>query len=209
MGEQFVAQILRCIPEKSWLFKFGRVPVNFILSEWVWSRVSALITDKPRCKLTIIAEATTDTSVFIPIKSMVPYDDHFHPTATRHTHIHSIPENRRFGVPFVAIGIMPLEKQVIDKGMLDKWDYCLRRLFVIKSTPLKTAISHLAPGAGTLIKALTKPELPASERVDVKKPIRSLTVDDWRLVLKAFDEWPFAPEDLMVHDGFIDDDRRE
>lgn len=37
MGEQFVAQALRCIPEQSWLFKFGRVPMNYILSEWVWS----------------------------------------------------------------------------------------------------------------------------------------------------------------------------
>lgn len=37
MGEQFAAQTLRCIPDQTWLFKFGRVPVNFILSEWVWS----------------------------------------------------------------------------------------------------------------------------------------------------------------------------
>lgn len=37
MGEQFLSQLLRCIPETDWLFKFGRVPMNIILSEYVWN----------------------------------------------------------------------------------------------------------------------------------------------------------------------------
>ena len=32
--------------------------------------------------------------------------------------------------------------QIIQNGMLDKWDYCLRKLFVLKSTPLKNAIGY-------------------------------------------------------------------
>jgi mitochondrial transcription factor 1 len=35
-GEQLVSQLLRCIPEKSWLFKYGRIPMSFILADWVW-----------------------------------------------------------------------------------------------------------------------------------------------------------------------------
>jgi hypothetical protein len=35
-GEQLVAQLFRCIPERSWLFKYGRIPMSFILSDWVW-----------------------------------------------------------------------------------------------------------------------------------------------------------------------------
>lgn len=35
-GEQLVAQLFRCIPEKSWLFKYGRIPMSFILANWVW-----------------------------------------------------------------------------------------------------------------------------------------------------------------------------
>lgn len=35
-GEQLVAQLFRCIPEKSWLFKYGRIPMSFILADWVW-----------------------------------------------------------------------------------------------------------------------------------------------------------------------------
>jgi transcription factor 1 len=35
-GEQLVAQLFRCIPEKSWLFKYGRIPMSFLLADWVW-----------------------------------------------------------------------------------------------------------------------------------------------------------------------------
>ena len=40
-GEQLVAQLFRTIPEGSWLFKYGRVPMSLILGEWLWKvRVS-------------------------------------------------------------------------------------------------------------------------------------------------------------------------
>ena len=35
-GEQLMNQFLRCIPDKTWLFKYGRVPLNLIMGEWVW-----------------------------------------------------------------------------------------------------------------------------------------------------------------------------
>ena len=35
-GEQLVNQFLRCIPDNTWLFKYGRVPLNLIMGEWVW-----------------------------------------------------------------------------------------------------------------------------------------------------------------------------
>ena len=35
-GEQLVAQLFRCIPDNSWLFKYGRVPMSFLLADWVW-----------------------------------------------------------------------------------------------------------------------------------------------------------------------------
>lgn len=30
--------------------------------------------------------------------------------------------------------------QLIKKGLMDTWDYCLRRLFVRKATPVKGAV---------------------------------------------------------------------
>ena len=35
-GEQLVNQFLRCIPDNTWLFKYGRVPLNLIMGGWVW-----------------------------------------------------------------------------------------------------------------------------------------------------------------------------
>ena len=35
-GDQLVAQLYRCIPERSWLFRYGRVPMSLILAESLW-----------------------------------------------------------------------------------------------------------------------------------------------------------------------------
>lgn len=55
-GEQLVAQLFRCIPEKSWLFKYGRVPMSFILADWVW-RVGFLFTFSVSLLVTISRES--------------------------------------------------------------------------------------------------------------------------------------------------------
>lgn len=54
--------------------------------------------------------------------------------------------------------------------------------------------SSLAPGAGSLLKPLTDPSLPPEQRIDPHKPPRALSLADWALVIRAFDQWPFAPE---------------
>ena len=77
--------------------------------------------------------------------------------------------------------------------MLDQWDYVLRRLFVLKSTPLRKAISSLAPGAEVLLPILTDKSLPPEQRVDIRLKVKQLTISDWALIVRAFDAWPFAP----------------
>ncbi|KAI0930327.1 hypothetical protein AcW1_009053 [Taiwanofungus camphoratus] len=201
-GEQLIAQLYRCIPDQSWLYKFGRVPMSFILSDWVWNRLSAKPHTRHRCKVSVIAEATATSELSLPPKSLLPYDDHFHPVTAKSGVSERRPESRRPGHPLVSINIVPHADQFITKGMLDKWDYCLRRLFVLKSTPLKRAISSLAPGAQTLLKVLTSPNLPPEQQLDVNKPPRDLTIADWALIIRAFDNWPFAPEDLLISDAF-------
>lgn len=36
LGEQLLAQLLRCAPEQSWLFKHGRVSMSYLMHDWVW-----------------------------------------------------------------------------------------------------------------------------------------------------------------------------
>ncbi|PCH43743.1 S-adenosyl-L-methionine-dependent methyltransferase [Wolfiporia cocos MD-104 SS10] len=200
-GEQLIAQLFRCIPERSWLYKYGRIPMSFVLSDWVWQRISAPPPLARRCKLTVIAEAVASFRLTLDPESLLPYDDHFHPPTPKSPSDRR-PETRRPGYPLVAMNIIPYEDQIIQIGNLDKWDYCLRRLFVLKSTSLKRAISSLAPGAITLLKVLTDPNIPPHQHVDTNKTIRQLTVADWALILRAFSNWPFAPEDLMISDAF-------
>jgi len=196
-GEQLVNQFLRCIPDKTWLFKYGRVPLNLIMGEWIWQRSSAGPTQSARCKLSIIAEASAKLSLNLPMERLLPYEEHFHPTVYKTTK-----PIKHFGHPLVAVNMLPHEEQVIGRAMLEKWDFCLRRLFVLKGQSLKTAIGSLAPGAQSLLKLLTDPSLPPEERVDIKKQVRRLDIKDWALILRAFNNWPFAPEDLLIHDTY-------
>ena len=51
----------------------------------------------------------------------------------------------------------------------------------------------LAPGSQVLLKPLTDPRLPPEERIDITKQVRRLDIKDWALILRAFNDWPFAP----------------
>ncbi|KAI0674965.1 S-adenosyl-L-methionine-dependent methyltransferase [Trametes maxima] len=202
-GEQLVAQLFRCIPERSWLFQYGRVPMSIVLSDYVWGRLTAPPKSPRRCKLAVIAEGTADIEEATDPGSLKPYGDHFFPIPI------ASPSGKfaakKVGQPMHAFTATPYAEQVIRRGDTDKWDYCLRRLFVLKNTPLENAMNSLAPGATSLLKDLKDPRLPLRQRVKTTKPPRDMTLADWALLLRAFNNWPFRPEDLMISDAFKDE----
>ncbi|KAG2132443.1 S-adenosyl-L-methionine-dependent methyltransferase [Suillus bovinus] len=206
LGEQLLAQLLRCAPEQSWLFKHGRISMSYLMHDWVWDRISASTEDPARCKLSVIAQAVSEFKYTIDPQLLVPYNNHFYPDATNPAHS-SKTENRRRGTPFIAGTFRPLEHQIIQPGMLDKWDYCLRKLFVLKSTSLKDAVGHLAPGSDVLKSYLAGDDVPPEQRTDMKKIIKKMSGEDWAALVGAFDRWPFAPEELLITDSFSRDDR--
>ncbi|KAI0342001.1 S-adenosyl-L-methionine-dependent methyltransferase [Trametopsis cervina] len=206
LGEQLVAQFFRNIPDRSWLFKYGRVPMSFVLGEWIWDRATAPAGKTlARCKVSVISEATAQMAVTLPPNNLLPYDNHFHPRIRKT--MEKRPESRRMGHPLVTANVVPHAEQIIESGQLDKWDYCLRRLFVRKGTPLKTAITTLGPGAETLLKMLTDPSLPPAEILDIQKSPRELNIAEWALVVRAFSSWPFAPDTLSVYEAFSTQNR--
>ena len=71
-----------------------------------------------------------------------PHSEHFHPTVVRGTKYSKKVDSRKAGHWFVAANLLPHEQQAIREGMLEKWDYCLRRLYVLKGQTLKTAIGY-------------------------------------------------------------------
>ncbi|KAJ6593879.1 S-adenosyl-L-methionine-dependent methyltransferase [Mycena capillaripes] len=213
-GEQFISQLFRSMPDQQWLFKYGRVPMSILLSEYIWKRVlgDSLIV---RCKLSMIAAAVASFEEAVPHSALQPYAEHFHPiplpmTLTREKGKQESRSlmARKAGTPFVAVNFTPLEHQAIRPGQLIKWDYCLRHLYVNRATPIKDALSYLAPNAQSLLKGLTAPNLGWEHRINPKTPVREMTINDWVLLVKAFDEWRFAPEDLSITDTIgIDDEK--
>ncbi|KAI0371169.1 S-adenosyl-L-methionine-dependent methyltransferase [Pilatotrama ljubarskyi] len=202
-GEQLIAQLFRCIPERSWLFQYGRVPMSIILSEYVWSRLTAPPRHVRRCKLSVIAEAAAKVEEAVSQAELEPYEEHFYPVPFP---VAAKFHSRRVGQPMRAFTATPYAEQVIKRGETDRWDFCLRRLFVTKNTPLKNALNSLAPGATSLLTPLQDTRLPPSERVKPTKCPKDLTLADWALLLRAFNNWPFRPEDLMITDAFMDEE---
>jgi len=212
-GDQLLAQIFRCMPDKSWLFKYGRVPLSLLMTESIWERTSADIRNKTRCKLSVIAEAVSDCSEVLP-SALTPFDEHFYPPNSSETEESSAPKKKRkatgrpIGVPYVAVNVTPKVRPFVQPGLLDKWDYVTRKLFVLKASSVAKGIPSVAPGAGALLTMLANDVIPGGKNIDLNKQIRRLTVEEWALIVQAFDEWPFAPEELMVTDSFFRDVER-
>jgi len=98
---------------------------------------------------------------------------------------------RKPGHPMLAVTMTPKKERIIDGDAIDKWDYILRHLFVLKKSPITKALPSLAPGAGVLLKN------PLLKDVDPMSKISDLTTDDWSRLIQAFEEWPFAPQELI------------
>lgn len=131
MGEQFISQLLRLIPERQWLFKFGRVPMSFILSDWVWQvRSGQLILNlntyclcqrilppnmKVQCKLSVIAEATAAREEVLPFAVTQPYNEQFFPEPPVTSRASG---KRKVGNPFRVVNLIPLSEQVSSPMLL-------------------------------------------------------------------------------------------
>ncbi|KAF7298213.1 Glycoside hydrolase family 63 protein [Mycena chlorophos] len=209
-GEQLLSQLLRSVPEQQWLFKYGRIPMSLLMSENLWNRVTG-DSLTVRCKLSIIAAAVSSFRPAVPIAKLQPYAKHFHPIPSAHARKQKETKmtTGRKGNPFVAATFEPLQQQAIKPGMLDKWDFCLRHLYVHRAKPIKVALPYLAPNALSLLKGISEPDLPADVRIDPQTHVRNLTVAQWSILVKAFDEWPFAPEDLAVTDKLMIRDEKK
>ncbi|KAL5638148.1 hypothetical protein ACGC1H_005004 [Rhizoctonia solani] len=228
VGEQLIAQLLRAIPERSWLFKYGRMRMSWLLAQRMVERISSPPLRAARCKLTLIAEATADLTPALPQEILADYDKCFWPRSESMVGgKKKTPLPRRIGQPFVAVNIDPqaegsilsrdeakepqpqpviASEKPITRVTLDKWDYVLRQLFILKSTPLEKAIQNLGPGASILLSKLTGPDIPESRKVNIKAPINALSLQDFARVVEEFHKWPFAPDVLFIADQ-VEEDR--
>ena len=182
MGEQLIAQYFRLIPDSQWFFSPANfqqpTTMSFILTEYLHERISPS-SPVTICKLTVMADATVSHSKWSG--SLGSYEEEFYPISAR-----TPKSGRHLGSPMCVLNVTPLSKPFILPGKLDKWDYCTRRLFVQKASPLSKALPSLGPGAAAAL-------LPKLEEMKEVK-VRNLSVSQWKEIVHAFDDWPFAPE---------------
>ena len=138
-------------------------------------RFTAPLASGTRGKLTVLAEATLDYNVSMPLSAYKPYDDHLFPPASRMSltlHSKSKPPPkpkgkkkmseeetpgidigsgdqsedlvthsfRKPGHPMLAVTMIPKKDRIIDGDAIEKWDYILRHLFVLKKSTIAKAL---------------------------------------------------------------------
>lgn len=57
--------------------------------------------------------------------------------------------------------------------------------------------SSLAPGAHNLLASLNN-NVPGENHINVKSKVNELNIHNWATLVKAFSEWPFAPDVRLV-----------
>ncbi|KAF8332103.1 S-adenosyl-L-methionine-dependent methyltransferase [Cantharellus anzutake] len=221
-AEQLLSQIIRHVPTRTWLWQYGRVPFHLLIAQWVHERLSSPLSSTTRGKLTVLAEATLDYTISVPMSAYKPYDDHLFPPPVRiPPSLLSKPKKeprrkkkeedgtlgdeeggvtmafRRPGHPMVAVTMTPRRERIIEGDAIERWDYILRHLFVLKKSTVAKALPSLAPGAGVLLKS------PLLKDLSPKSTISDLSVDDWRRLIQAFEEWPFAPQVSRHHPAIV------
>ncbi|KZV76309.1 S-adenosyl-L-methionine-dependent methyltransferase [Peniophora sp. CONT] len=200
--EQFVSQLYRCIPQKSWLFQYGRVPMSLILGEYGYKRIVAGENDMERCKHSVISQIAAETNLALPVDAMAPFTTHFHPIKEQHLAIERRAVSRRIGSPYSAINVIPHQEQLILSDELDAWDFVIRKLFVQKRTAVSQSIGGIAPGAEYLLKYANQ-NAPEDKQLDASKTPPALSNEEWTRLIREFVNWPFAPEVLILLLGFL------
>ncbi|KAL1748705.1 S-adenosyl-L-methionine-dependent methyltransferase [Schizophyllum fasciatum] len=193
-GEMFFQQWVRCIPDKQWLFAFGRVPLNIVMTEELWIRATASVLERNlRSKASVITEATCQAKAVLP-HNLRPHSEHFFPARkVKGSLVHA----NLYGT--IATTITPKSWQIIEEGKMDTWDYVVRHMFSRKTSTVDKALPYLAPGALSLLpKVFPGPTLPPSQAIYPKVQVRGMQLRDWGILVRAFEDWPFRPQDLTA-----------
>lgn len=73
--------------------------------------------------------------------------------------------------------------------------WLVKNLFVLRATGIGDALRTIAPGADDVLQDTV---LPDGKRVDARKRVRTLNVDELIAITKAWKSWPFKPEGIEL-----------
>ncbi|CAG7853781.1 rRNA adenine N(6)-methyltransferase {ECO:0000256/RuleBase:RU362106} {ECO:0000256/RuleBase:RU362106} [Serendipita indica DSM 11827] len=178
-GEALFNQMFRAVAGHEWLFKYGPMPWSAVLPYSSWKRAVAPLESNQRCKLTCMVEATVEPELVVDVEMMEDHATHF------------FPPYKKINDHMVAANFRPLGFQVMRVAGIPEWDYVLRSLWINKTTPIKKSLKHISAGARNMVNYLDD-----SKVYILEKHPKNLTLDEWGILMKAFNDWPFHPTDL-------------
>ncbi|KAI9629987.1 hypothetical protein KEM48_012397 [Puccinia striiformis f. sp. tritici PST-130] len=215
---QFLMQLISFIPNRNWLFQYGRVGMGFLGSGDVCQTMTR---DQKEMKYTrITAAANCLTTIKTPgekIHAELTEQDFFphnlqlsEPKPTRPSKPTSstsgakkkrIYKSSREANPtaFVAaLDLRPKADLILSSDEFQCLSFLQRVMFIHSAQSWVESISHAAAGAAILYDRLIKldkqrdPDQPALAIPKSKTP-RSFTDQDWVVLAKEFNRWPFRP----------------
>lgn len=186
LSESLMAQWMACGLYQNWIQKYGRVRMVFLIPEVTAVRFWSGESFKKRNKTAIKREWFNDSRLIGVSEAVVgatgeTYDPNClildQPVVIPSKAIHP-----RYDIAMVEL--VPKTPEILDFSLLD---YMLQELMYRPTATTREGFGAIAPG----VKDDLIPKIP-SETLD--KTVRSLSIDDLRVLLDAYDKWPFKPD---------------
>ncbi|KAI9629989.1 hypothetical protein KEM48_012401 [Puccinia striiformis f. sp. tritici PST-130] len=193
---QFLMQLISFIPNRNWLFQYGRVGMGFLGSGDVCqNKISSHITFK------LSGPSSTSSSSVLGIEEPKPTRPSKPTSSTSGAKKKRIYKSSREANPtaFVAaLDLRPKADLILSSDEFQCLSFLQRVMFIHSAQSWVESISHAAAGAAILYDRLIKldkqrdPDQPALAIPKSKTP-RSFTDQDWVVLAKEFNRWPFRP----------------
>ncbi|KAI9630072.1 hypothetical protein KEM48_012298 [Puccinia striiformis f. sp. tritici PST-130] len=229
---QFLMQLISFIPNRNWLFQYGRVGMGFLGSgdvcqtmtrdqkEMKYTRITAAANclttiktpgEKIHAELTeqdffphnlqLSGPSSTSSSSVLGIEEPKPTRPSKPTSSTSGAKKKRIYKSSREANPtaFVAaLDLRPKADLILSSDEFQCLSFLQRVMFIHSAQSWVESISHAAAGAAILYDRLIKldkqrdPDQPALAIPKSKTP-RSFTDQDWVVLAKEFNRWPFRP----------------
>lgn len=163
-----------------------------------------------RGKMTLLAEALTDTRILLDSSHFLPHEEHFWPSypeiGPRLPRTRSTLNTGKLSSGITKsdnclLLVEPKVKPMVSGVDMDAFEFVLRNLFVLKSHPVGEALKHMAPGAANILNMMQSGH-PAMQtigpvKVDPGMRVTDLSVEQLVGLAKVFERWPFRPLNLF------------
>jgi len=123
----------------------------------------------------------------MPRSYFVPPERHFFPSA----------KNAKTISDFTVVNSIPNIDQRFAAQGVDSWDFVLRGMFIQKTQSIKKVVGSLSPGSGNLLEYLV-PKEGEPGALNLSTCARKMTLEEWKLLLEAWERWPFKPDVSML-----------